>query len=298
MSSDADFARLRTAIEGRLERLAPAEASGARPLAQAMRAALLQPGKRSRPLIALLCAEHFGAIADEVLDLACAFEMVHAASLVFDDLPCMDDAAVRRGRPTIHRTYGEDAAVLAGVGLLNAAYATIAGAGSLSNGLARRLVIQLSEAVGLDGLIAGQMRDLRERSDVDVAALASLNHQKTGVLFCAAAEAGAAAGRASEADRRLVSDFARHLGAAYQIRDDLLDATADGAVAGKDVNQDADKPTFVTLLGVGGTRRRLREEVAAARQALERLGRPASLTAFSERLLAVDWTMRGDLQAV
>ena len=277
---------LKAMVEARLGALAPAE--GESDLAEAVRYALLAPGKRTRPIMALLCAEQFGGEPDAVLDAACAFEMVHAASLVFDDLPCMDDASVRRGRQTVHRRFGEDTAVLAGVALLSEAFGVLARAPRLSDGQSRQVSRSLSSAVGLSGLVLGQMRDLRERESLDVEALLSLNHQKTGVLFCAAAETGAVIGGASEREAALICTFARHVGAAYQIRDDLLDG-ASLETAGKDVGQDEGKPTFVSLLGLEGARRRLDQEKAAALQALSALGHAGRLEAFSDSLLAVDW---------
>ena len=286
---DDRLAALRLTVEGRLAALLPA--GGPPLLAEAVGYALLAPGKRSRPLVTLLCAERFGGDARPALDAACAFEMVHAASLVFDDLPCMDDAALRRGRETVHRRFGQDAAVLAGVTLLSEAFGVLARDAGLSAETARRLGANLSAAVGLSGLAAGQMRDLRDRSRADPDELARLNHEKTGVLFCAAAEAGARVGGASEGEVAAVCAFARHLGAAFQIRDDLLDRTTP-ALAGKDVGKDAGKPTFVSLLGVDGARRRLRTEQAAAAEALAALGEPGALGAFAERLLGADWSPR------
>lgn len=277
---------LKTMVEARLSALAPED--GESGLAEAVRYALLAPGKRTRPIIALLCAERFGGEPAAVLDAACAFEMVHAASLVLDDLPCMDDASVRRGRQTVHRRFGEDTAVLTGVALLNEAFGVLARDPRISDDLSRRVSRSLSSAVGLSGLVLGQMRDLRERDSLDVEALLSLNHQKTGVLFCAAAETGAVIGGASEREAAMVCAFARHVGAAYQIRDDLLDG-ASLEDAGKDVGQDEGKPTFVSLLGYEGARRRLEQEKAAALQALSAIGDAGRLEAFSEGLLAVDW---------
>lgn len=292
--SSSDLQALRDRVEARLLELAPPEDGDPRPLAQAIRYALTAPGKRTRPVTALLCALRFGGSAEDALDAACAFEMVHAASLIFDDLPCMDDAAMRRGRPTVHRRFGEDAAVLAGLALLSDAFGLLARSAALPDPLARRLVRDLSDAVGLKGLTAGQMRDLRDRQNVDVDQLLRLNHEKTGVLFCAAAEAGAAVGGASPVEQAAVCDFARHVGAAYQIRDDLMDATADGLSIGKDVGQDGSKPTFVSLLGLSGARRRLEQEHASAQAALARIGPPGLLGAFLDRLLAVDWVERSE----
>jgi geranylgeranyl pyrophosphate synthase len=294
VSSLSKLASLRDQVNARLQQFAPAEDGEPRPLAQAVRYALLSPGKRTRPVVTLLCAERFGGAVENALDVACAFEMVHAASLIFDDLPCMDDAAVRRGRPTVHRRFGEDAAVLAGVALLNEAFGVLSRSPALPDPLARRMIGDLSAAVGLAGLVSGQMRDLRDRAEADVDALVRLNHEKTGVLFCAAAEAGAALAGASAEERTAVCAFARHVGAAFQIRDDLLDATADADATGKDVGQDGGKPTFVSLLGVDGARRRLMAERAAASAALTRLGGPGTLGAFSDRLLTLDWLEGAD----
>lgn len=257
------------------------------PLAEAVRTALTAPGKRTRPVFALLCAEHVGGRVEAALDAACAYEMVHAASLIFDDLPCMDDASVRRGQPTLHRRFGEDVATLAGVALLNRAYGVLAES-NLPSELVRTLTASLSHAVGLAGLVGGQMRDLRERDGLSADALEQLNHEKTGVLFCAAAEAGALIGGAGPETAVAVRRFAMHVGAAFQIRDDLLDQT-DTTLAGKDVGQDAGKVTFVSLLGVEAARRRMADHQAQAAAALHSIGEPGRLGAFSDQLLAVEW---------
>lgn len=277
---------LRAAVEARLESLSPAP--GSSHLADAVRYTLLAPGKRTRPVLTLLCARRFGGEVSDALDAACAFEMVHGASLAFDDLPCMDDARLRRGRPTTHVRFGEDAAVLAGVALLNEAYGVLGRCERLPDSVARRLVATLASAVGLEGLVGGQMRDLRETTGGTADTLETLNHAKTGTLFCAAGEAGAVIGGASPREVKAVCAFARHVGAAFQIRDDLLDG-ASAEVAGKDVRQDLNKPTFVSLLGLDGARRRLADHKAAAAAALDAIGGPGELGVFSDGMLAVDW---------
>ncbi len=282
-----DLAALRTMIEHRLAELAPQPGGPSHPLGEAMRDAILSPGKRSRPFAVLLSARRFGAREADALDVACAFEIVHAASLVIDDLPCMDDADQRRGRQTTHRRFGEDAAVLAGVALLNESYRVIAAA-PLPHAEVRRITAALAGSIGLDGLTGGQMRDLREVDGASPESLLSLNHGKTGALFCAAAEAGAIIGGASDREIACVSAWARHVGAAFQIRDDLLDG-ATAQVAGKDVGKDSRKPTFVSLLGVAETRRRFEEERAAAAAALAAIGGPGELGAFSDGLLTLPW---------
>ena len=261
-----------------IDRRLPALLAGSRApavLRDAISYTLLSPGKRLRPTLTLLAAEHFGRADPDgaraaALDAGCAIEMVHAASLILDDLPCMDDAAVRRGRPTCHLRFGEDMAVLAAVALLNQAYATLAAAPGLPAATRLSLVAQLSAAVGLDGLVAGQARDLRERASVDDAApLHDINRQKTGVLFVAAVEAGAAAAGATGARLDGARAFAAALGEAFQILDDLMDATATPAAAGKDVRQDGKKPTVVSLVGAEAARAEMRRKLDAA---LDHLG--------------------------
>ena len=271
-SGSASLPAWRDAIEQRLSELTPEQEGPAAPLANCARYALLAPGKRLRPLLTLAASAQFGADPLLALDPACAFEMVHAASLILDDLPCMDDAALRRGRPAAHLAYGQDVAILAAVALLGRAFGVIAGAEALPPEARTALVVRLSDAVGFDGLTAGQTRDLRERAAVtQSAALERLNHQKTGVLFALAAEAGARCatgdGRAADA----ASAFGTRLGSAFQVLDDLLDVEGDVAVAGKDVGQDGGKPTFVSLLGPDGARRRIEAELDAGAAALRAL---------------------------
>src|ERR1700761_3614426 len=175
---------LRMQVDRRLAELIPGASEEPGRLGEAAHYALLAPGKRFRPLLTLLTAEAFDAPIAKALDVACAMEMVHAASLVLDDLPSMDDARLRRGRPTTHRVYGEADAILASVGLLTQAFAVIAAAEGLP-------------AEDRCELVAGQALDLAERNRPrTVAELDALNHRKTGVLMMAAAEAGALIGGA------------------------------------------------------------------------------------------------------
>ena len=186
---------LRTAIDRRLAGLFPKEphASG---LADAVRYAVLAPGKRIRPALAVLASWELGCGDLRALDPGCALEMVHAASLVLDDLPCMDDAALRRGSPSTHLAFGQDVAVLASVALLSRAFATIGAAPGLPAEHRTRLIAVLAEAVGSEGLAGGQFRDLRGGSAHQaIGGLKEANHRKTGALFLAAVEmAGIIAG--------------------------------------------------------------------------------------------------------
>lgn len=284
---ESRLSRLTERVNRRLPELLPPASERPERVHGAMLYALTSPGKRLRPALALAVAEIFGTgasgaslggvslrrvpafqqlvgagrrlpgrAADAVLDLSCAVEMVHACSLIFDDLPSMDDAELRRGRPTVHREFDEATAQLAGLGLLNRAYGVVAeGAHRLP---LRRyspedLVHHLAAAVGSDGLIGGQALDLESGpADLDLERLEYIHSHKTGALFIAAGELGAMAVDARRRDLELITRYAKNLGLAFQISDDLIDATATVEEAGKDVGQDEGKVTFVSLLGVAG----------------------------------------------
>ena len=264
---------LRAGVDRRLAELAPAKGSAPDRLVEAVRYALLAPGKRFRPMVTLLAAAEFGAPEGAALDAACAFEMIHAASLILDDLPAMDDAGLRRGLPTIHRAFDEATAILAGVGLLNQAYAVIAADQALAGPLRADLTARAAQAVGFSGLIAGQARDLFDRDKLrDPAAIDRLNHEKTGVLIIAAAQGGASIAGASEAAVEAVGVFARHIGLAFQIRDDIIDAQGSTESAGKDVGKDAAMTTVVSALGLGGARRVMDDHLARASDAMAAVG--------------------------
>ncbi|MFI4974740.1 MAG: polyprenyl synthetase family protein [Caulobacterales bacterium] len=278
---------LRFHIDRRLAELIPPPEREPVQLSQAAHYALLAPGKRFRPLLTLLAAEAFGAPAVRALDVACAMEMVHAASLVLDDLPSMDDARLRRGRPTTHRVYGEAEAILAAVGLLTQSFAVIAGAEALSLEDRIALVGELTEAVGFSGLVAGQGLDLAERTRPrGLSELDDLNHKKTSVLMMAAAEAGARIGGASEDARRECGEFARRIGLAFQIRDDLIDAEAAAENAGKDVGKDACMTTLVSVLGPREASRAMEAHLQAADAALTRAGCAGRLAPFARSLFS------------
>jgi len=247
---------------------------------RAQRYAALGAGKRVRPILTLAVAEMFGGGDSEaVVDVACSVELVHACSLVLDDLPAMDDAELRRGRPTTHRAFGEDVAILAAFALLTRAFALVAD-GAQRLGLKRYapedLVHHLAEAIGSHGLVGGQALDLESRpEDLDLERLEYIHSHKTGALFLAAAELGAMAADARRRDLEAVGRFAKNLGLAFQIEDDLLDVLATPDETGKDAHQDSDKVTFVRLLGVDGARALADELLAFAVDSLAPLGRKA-----------------------
>jgi len=256
-------------VDLRLRELLPSVGSGSALLTDAVRDACLGQGKRVRPLLAMLSAAHFGGLALSALDFGCALELVHAASLILDDLPCMDDAAMRRGRPTLHRRYGEDTAVLSAIALLNQAYVVIAGDDELLPETRLALTRLLGECVGFEGLVTGQIRDLREPEHLrDETALTTLNHQKTSALFVAALVGGALIAGADRTGQAAARAFACRLGMAFQLFDDLQDSTSTLEAMGKDACQDADRVTFVSLWGVERTRAAIGETLTGAVAAL------------------------------
>jgi geranylgeranyl diphosphate synthase, type II len=277
---------LRLHVDRRLAELIPSPGEEPGRLGEAAHYALLAPGKRFRPMLTILTAEAFGAPMSRALDVACAMEMVHAASLVLDDLPSMDDARLRRGRPTTHRVYGEADAILASVGLLTRSFGVIAAADCLPAEHRTQLVMSLAEAVGFHGLVAGQALDLAERNRPrTVAELDALNHRKTGVLMMASAEAGALIGGADPAARRELGEFARRIGLAFQIRDDLIDV-AGGDHVGKDVGKDAGMTTVVSALGPRAAVAAIDVHLEAADAALVKAGCDGRLRVFARSLFS------------
>ena len=265
------FAEYQHRIEGELRRIVPDSGDRVR---EAMAYALHAPSKRIRPVLTLLTAELCGGTAAGALTAACAIEMVHAASLILDDLPSMDDAAVRRGKPATHIAFGEAIAILAAFGLLNVALQTLARA--YEPALACRMTALLSDAVGTDGLIGGQTADLLATDQqITFEMLERIHRGKTGALFSAAASSGALTAGASSDSITALQTFAKNLGLAFQIIDDLLDVEGDPAVTGKPVREDAKKTTFVSFSGPAGARQLATELCHTADRALEPFGRRA-----------------------
>ena len=229
-----------------------------------MRYCLLAPAKRARALLTLLTASHCVGDIGHALDAACAVEMVHASSLLLDDLPAMDNATLRRGKPTCHRVYGEATAMLAAIALMNRSYGVVAIDEHLQPESRGLITAALARSIGTDGLTGGQEGDLHG-ADLDGAAGVDWIHaRKTGALFAAAAEIGAiAAGATADADR--YAQFGMQLGLAFQAYDDLLDARAAAAAVGKDTGRDEGKATIVGLLGFDAALARADAQMVAAR---------------------------------
>jgi geranylgeranyl diphosphate synthase type II len=264
-------------IDERLRRLVLDHNETPQLLQKAISYSLLSPGKRLRPIITLLTSFHFGRRDLGALDCACALEMIHAASIVMDDLPAMDDAEMRRGQQTLHRAFGEDVAVLSSIALLNLAFGVVAASDSVSPATRADVALLLSRAVGANGLIGGQLMDLRMRSSQTTAGeLQRINETKTAALFAAAAEAGARVAGASDEMMAPVRGFATELGLAFQIADDALDGTCHAGRTGKDTGKDAGKPTLATVLGEGGARQMFVAHAAQCRGRLAEIGAAGS----------------------
>jgi geranylgeranyl diphosphate synthase type II len=276
-----DFASLETALEERRLRVENALRRVAEPspraalLGAAIEDSLFAPAKRLRPILTLLVAELLRGDTEAILPAACAVELVHTASLILDDLPSMDDAKMRRGRPTCHVVHGEATAILAAFALMNRAFGVLAEGWSGGPDAAARAAIgqDLARAIGLDGVIAGQQADLSMVGrSLDFATLEFIHSRKTGALFTAAADLGAGASRAQPAERAAVVAYAKNLGLAFQIVDDVIDSAGDEESAGKDVGQDRGKTTFVSFAGLEGARQLARELVETSERALTPFG--------------------------
>jgi len=254
----AELAAIRHEFEERMAQLLPDSGNGSDLLTVAMRAGTLSAGKRMRPLLLMLVARDLGCSSPALVDIACAVEMVHAASLILDDLPCMDDASLRRGQPTIHVQFGEDVAILSSVALLSRAFGVLATAPDVPSAVRARLVAKLSETVGTAGLVRGQFEDLRAGAQRSEQEIATTNELKTGVLLGVSVDMAAILAETDDCVAQSLRAFALAAGHAFQIRDDFQDDVAmDSNVTGKDTGKDLGKATLVNALGSEEARKRL-----------------------------------------
>lgn len=268
MEYEKQYEQYRAAIEAYLDTLFTGSAPYSR-LYEAMRYSVLAGGKRIRPVLTLEFARLGGIDWHLALPYACALELVHNYSLIHDDLPCMDDDDLRRGKLTNHRVYGETLAVLAGDALQPEAFRLIARAEGLSAESRIAAVEVLAKAAGADGMVGGQVLDtVCDVKDKD--GLTLLNRLKTCAMISAAAELGCAAAGADAEKRRQAREFGDALGLAFQLRDDILDVTGDEKVFGKPIGSDREegKVTFVDLLGVDGCQREVEAQTKRAKAAV------------------------------
>jgi len=277
---------LKSTFEDRLRHVL-GEADPSDLLQSAMREAALGAGKRMRPLLMMLLARDLGCPPAGMLDAACAVELVHAASLILDDMPCMDDAMLRRGRPTIHVRFGEDVAILAAISLLARAFGLVASAPGMPADARTRMSSTLANAIGTKGLAMGQYQDLRsgrgKRSCDDIAVT---NELKTGMLFDVAVNMATVIAEAGDSVVLPLKRFAKAAGQAFQIRDDLLDCL-DSAVTGKDSGNDAGKATIVLTMGIEEAQRQLAHLVQESdRHLVSALGEQAGTRLFIKALFA------------
>ena len=281
--------RVAGAVEKHLDHLlaSPGISPQSERLTDAMRYAALGGGKRLRPFLLIESARLFDVDEPQALPAACALECVHCYSLVHDDLPSMDDDAIRRGRPTLHIAFDEATAILAGDALLTLAFEVLSSESTHPDPAVRaELVFLLAKSAGWRGMAQGQALDLSgARQHFGPGEIAAMQTLKTGALFRFACEAGAVLGRAAPQDRAALFAYASAFGQAFQLADDLLDAEGDAASLGKPVGRDAGrgKATLVARLGPGPARKRLGQLLHEAE---------AALAPFGDRAMTLRETVR------
>lgn len=276
------LARIQREVDAAFDQFLPVPDDTRAPLIEAMRYAAIGGGKRVRPLLTVATAELYGVARDAAVRTGCAVEAIHVYSLVHDDLPCMDDDDLRHGKPTLHRAFDEATAVLAGDSLHALAFEILSMPETSGDPFVRaELVAALAGASGWGGMAGGQMMDIAAESGAehDLHTITRLQQLKTGALLGAAVEMGAILGRVPDDGRAHLRAYARDIGLAFQIADDLLDAEGDEAAAGKALRKDAaqGKETFVSLLGIDRAREQARMLVEQAVQHLASHGSEADL---------------------
>jgi farnesyl diphosphate synthase len=260
-------------VDALFDALLPVPEDGRARLIEAMRHAAIGGGKRLRPLLVVASAGLYGVDRHHALRAGTAIEAVHTYSLIHDDLPCMDDDDLRRGKPTVHRAFDEATAVLAGDALQALAFEILSDSATSGDPFVRsELVAVLAAAGGAGGMVGGQMLDIAgEGQTLDLPAVTRLQQLKTGALLAAAVEMGAVLGKVAPEGRTSLRGYARDIGLAFQIADDLIDHSGDSKAAGKAVGKDAaaGKQTFVAVLGEA----RARDQAQAlVEQAISHLG--------------------------
>jgi geranylgeranyl diphosphate synthase type II len=242
-------------------------------------------GKRVRPTFCFLVGELFGVERTRLASLACAVEMIHTASLIMDDLPHMDNGKMRRGKAANHRVYGQDVASLASIGLLMRAYELIAEDKKLSDKNRTEVIGNLAINVGLNGMVGGQFVDLKfSNPNLDYSIMKYIHHHKTASLFIASGKGAAIIGKANDEQRLAIEDYAKYLGFAFQVADDLMDSIGSAEVAGKDKKKD--RGNFVKLLGVSDSKEIIKQYAERAGNVLKIFkGKGEKLLALRDILL-------------
>ncbi len=262
------FKRIKRDIDSLFDALLPVSDDTRAPLIEAMRYAAIGAGKRVRSLLVVSTAEMYGVSRDAAVRTGCAVEAIHVYSLIHDDLPCMDDDDLRHGKPTLHKAFDEATAVLAGDSLHALAFEILAGNETSADPFTRsELVSTLGRASGMHGMAGGQMMDMASESEsYDLHSITRLQQLKTGALLAASVEMGAILGRVPPEGRSHLRAYARDIGLAFQIADDLLDHEGDEEKAGKALRKDNEqgKQTFVTLMGADKAREQARALVDQA----------------------------------
>jgi farnesyl diphosphate synthase len=275
------LSQVQAEVDSTFDALMPVPQDTRSKLVEAMRYAAIGGGKRVRPLLLTATADMFGVDRDATIRAGCAIEAIHVYSLIHDDLPCMDDDDLRHGKPTLHKKYEEATAVLAGDSLHALACEILSDTNTSGDPFTRaELISTLATASGMNGMAGGQMMDMEaEESDYDLHAITRLQQLKTGALLAAAVEMGAILGKVSPEGRAHLRAYARDIGLAFQIADDLLDHEGDEAKAGKALRKDDEqgKQTFVTLMGADGAREQARALVDQAAGHLASYGEDAAL---------------------
>lgn len=286
MRSEAEYRVLvEQALESQLDSLGDMPAK----LNEAMKYSLMAGGKRFRAVLLLSSCEAAGGDTETAMPFACALEMIHAYSLIHDDLPAMDDDDLRRGKPTNHKVYGEALAILAGDGLLSAAMELMLKAALQMNDLrGTRAAYVLSSRAGVCGMVGGQTMDVTSEGEKPtLEKVTYIHHHKTADLITAPVEAGLILAGATEEQIAAAADYGMHLGLAFQMIDDLLDVEGDAALMGKNTGMDSehDKMTWVALHGVEQTRLDAAQEIARAVEACRCFDREGFFASLAERSL-------------
>ena len=278
---DAEARRVRADVDSFFARLLAPPGDNRERLFEAMRHAAIGGGKRLRPLLTVAASRLFAIDRNRALRVGCAIEAIHVYSLIHDDLPCMDDADLRRGKATVHMAFGEAEAVLAGDSLHALAFEILADPETNTDPWVRcELALELARAAGPSGMAGGQMMDIAaEGAELDLAAITRLQQLKTGALIEYAVEAASIMAKLPAEARRPYRGYARNIGLAFQIADDLIDHSGDAAAAGKPTGRDASagKATFVSLLGEERARQQAGFLVAQAIEHLSGHGSEADL---------------------